>query len=312
MKNLFDKQKNTEKLNELVQNTTELSKKAAASAKSSVLSMMEKTKNELYAQKMKKYNPIFPEQYTSATFNLPNMIQIVDDAVRRGIDVCEGSIGWLGNETGVEILHLYDEAVPFSKLQFIPSADCDAVYYVDSFDRRRFIRLDCIFSKAHEERLAELKNVAYMLGAKRCSIEISESGSEMQLQHKKASFSATAKGVHTEEKAEQQFAVKDSYRRSGRIDAEFQGSDHPERPILKWFAHDDSIKRLIEMRCDGTHSVKSETLILSGASSATMSQKTAYTIDTALNKMYGGKGSVSMDSQAAKEHKTQLQFFVEF
>ena len=167
MKKLFDKQDAAEKLNQLMQSTVELSKKAAAGAKSGMLNVMEKSKTESYARRLKKYNPLFPEQYCADTFNLPNMIQIVDDAVRRGIDVCEGAIGWLGNETGVEILHLYDEAVPFSKLQFVPSADCDAVYYVDSFDRRRFIRLDCIFSKAHEERLAELKNIAYLLGAKK-------------------------------------------------------------------------------------------------------------------------------------------------
>ena len=29
------------------------------------------------------------------------MIMIVDDAVRRGIDVCEGSIGWRSNENGI-------------------------------------------------------------------------------------------------------------------------------------------------------------------------------------------------------------------
>lgn len=50
---------------------------------------------------------------------------------------------------------------------FIPAATCDAVYYVDSFDRRRFIRLDYIFDHAHKERMAELKHIASSLGARR-------------------------------------------------------------------------------------------------------------------------------------------------
>ena len=147
---------------------------------------------------------------------------------------------------------------------------------------------------------------------KKCRIEISESGSEMQMQHKQANLHEDFNGAHSNETMEQKYAVKDSYQRSGSVVAEFQGSEKAEKPALKWFAHDDSIKRLIEMRCEGNHGVKSETLVLSGASSATMSRKTAYSIDAAVNKMYGAKGSVSMDAQAAKEHRTSLLFSVEF
>lgn len=312
MKKPFDKQKSAEKLNLFVQDTVELSKKAAVSAKNNVLAIVEKSKSDSYARRLKKYNPLFPEQYMADSFNLPNMIQIVDDAVRRDIDVCEGAMGWIGSETGIEVMYLYDEAVPFSKIQFIPSADCDAVYYVDSFNRRRFIRLDCIFSKAHEEKLAELKNIAYMLGAKNCCIEISESGSEMVHQARWAGMKENAKGVTVNEEREQNYSKKDSYNRSGRIVAEFQGNDVPERLALKWFAHDDSINRLIDMRCDGKHAIKRETLELSGSSSATMSQKTAYSIDVAVNKMYGAKGGMSLDAQAAREHRTKLIYSVEF
>ena len=109
--------------------------------------MVEKSKADSYARRMKKYNPLSPDQYKSDIFNLPNIIMIVDDAVRRGIDVCEGSIGWLSKESGVEILSLYDEAVEFSGIQFVSAVTCNAPYYVDSFNRNRFIRTDCIFTK---------------------------------------------------------------------------------------------------------------------------------------------------------------------
>ena len=109
MKIYFDKEKSAEVISGLVHNTVDISKKAATSAKSNVLSMVEKTKNQTYARRLKKYNPIFAEQYSSESFNLPNMIMIVDDAVRRGIDVCKGSIGWLGKQSEVEVLYLYDE-----------------------------------------------------------------------------------------------------------------------------------------------------------------------------------------------------------
>ena len=81
---------------------------------------------------------------------------------------------------------------------------------------------------------------------------------------------------------------------------------------MKWFAHDDTIRQLIEMCCNGERSIKSKTLELSGSSSATMSQKTAYTIDGAISKLGGIKGTASMDAQAAKEHHSKLLFCIEF
>lgn len=312
MKIEFDKKKSAEALSGLVQNTVDLGKKAASTAKSSMLAMKEKSKVDGYTRRMKKYNPLFPEQYKDESFHLPNMIMIVDDAVRRGIDVCEGAIGWLSKDSGVEVLYLYDEAVSFSGLQFIPTVTCDAVYYVDSFDRGRFIRTDYIFSKAHEERLAELKHIAYSLGAKRCSIAISESSSDTQLRSASTDFSGSHGNSTVQEHTDQSFMQKGSDRVSGRIEVEFEGNATPQRPTLKWFAHDDNITRLIEMCLDGKNTIKFETLELAGSSSATMSQKTACAIDGALGKMGSVKGHVSMDAQASRENHTTLLFHIEF
>ena len=312
MKIEFDKKKNTEALSGLVQRTVDFSKKVAADAKVGVAAMVEKSKADSYTRRMKKYNPLFLDQYKSQSFNIPNIIMIVDDAVRRGIDVCEGAIGWLSKDAGAEVLCLYDEAVEFSGIQFVPAVTCDAFYYVDSFDRNRFIRTDCIFSKAHEERMAELKQVAYCLGAKRCTIEISESASDMQVQGKSVNLTETYRGISSTENAEQSVSQTGKNRRSGHIEIEFEGNDSPQRPELKWFAHDDTIKRLIDMCCNGKRTVKTETLELAGSSSATMSQKTAYAIDGAIGKLGGAKASSSMDSQAAKEHHSKLYFHIEF
>lgn len=312
MKIGFDKKKNADALSSLVQTTVDLSKKAAADAKVGVTTIVEKAKASNYARKMKKYNPLFPNQYKSNSFNLPNIIMIVDDAVRRDIDVCEGAIGWLSKESGTEVLCLYDEAVEFSGIQFIPTVTCDTVYYVDSFNRNRFIRTDCIFSKAHEERMAELKHIAYCLGAKKCTIEISESSSDMQVQNKSFNFSENIKDLSSTECAEQSLSQTGKSHRSGHNVVEFQGNHSVQKPELKWFAHDDNIKRLIEMCCEGNQAVKTENLELSGSSSATMSQKTACTIDSVIGKLGGTKGSASMDAQAAKEHHSKLHFYIEF
>lgn len=95
--------------------------------------------------------------------------------------------------------------------------------------------------------------------------------------------------------------------RSGKVEIEFEGNSTCTQPELKWFSHDDNIKRLIEMRTSSSNSVKTETLQLSGASSATMSQKTAYAIDSVV-----GGGNISLSSQAEKEHQSKLIYHIEF
>lgn len=315
MKINIDTKKGTEAITNMLTKASDAGKKAALDVQNTALSVSEKVKQDSYTRRLKKYNPLFWDIFNSNEFNIPNMIIIVDDAVRRGIDVCEGAIGWLENKNGMEVLYLYDEAVEQSKLRFIPSAACDAIYFVDNFDRRRFIRTDCIFSKAHEERLAELKHVAHSLGARRCSIEINESSSEVSVAKKRLSVvgGASIHGVKasSSEKAEQDTSARNSTQRSGRISVEFEGCDTPKKPKLKWFANDENIKKLIEIRCKGDNSIKYESLELSGATSATMSQKTAYSIDNAIGKM-GIKGNSSMESQAIRENTSTLTFCVEF
>lgn len=301
----------------VVQKTAEVSKQVANSTaenvQKSAQEFSEKSKQDSFERRMKKYNPLFPEKYHGEEFNLPNMIVIVDDAVRRGIDVCEGAIGWLSNQNGMEVLHLYDEYIQQSGIQFVPAPICDAVYYVDRFDRNRFIQTECIFSKAHEERMAELKNIAYMLGARSCSIEISESSLEMEMSKKQLEAKVGVKGINasSEEKMEQSSSYKGSVHRSGRIVAEFAGSNEAKRPELKWFMHDDTIKRLIDIRCSDPNAIKSETLILEGNTSATMSQKTAYAIDNAISKINIG-GKANMEGQATKENCSKLIYSIEF
>lgn len=294
-------------------------KTAAEKAQEGAKRLADKKKDDTYQRRLKKYNPLFPDVYQSEIFNIPNMIVIVDDAVRKGIDVCEGAIGWLGETAGMEVLYLYDEAVTVSGLEFVPSAKCDEVYYVDQFDRTRFIQVNTIFEKAHNDKLAELEYVAYSLGAKRCTIELVESTEEEQQLKKKAGLKEAirlkALTASCDESAEQGIRRTQTRQRSGRVESNFQGSDSPKRPELKWFAHDDNIKGLIDMRCKDINSIKKKTLELMGASSATMSQKTACAIDSAVSKLggkLGVKGNVSMESQATKESRNKLIYTVEF
>jgi hypothetical protein len=315
MKINIDTKKEKEAVSKFLQKTSDFGKKTVSDVQASAVALVERSKQDSYMRRLKKYNPVFPDIFYSEEFNIPNMIVIRDDAERRGIDVCEGAIGWLSSESGMEVLYLYDEEVPNCGLKLIPSAECDAVYYVDSFDRTRFIRTDCIFKKAHEEKLAELKHIAHSLGAKACTIEINESNMEMNVSKKKASIGGGGRlqGVKatSTESAEQNASAKITSHRSGRITSTFEGSKIPQKPELKWFAHDEIIAKLIDSRLNNNNLIKTEMLELDGASSATMSQKTAYAIDNAVGAMKM-KGSSSMESQAVKENHSTFLYSIEF
>lgn len=311
----LDNKKSTALVSGVLKKATDMGKTVVDNVQTSAKDIADKTKNESYLRRLKKYNPLFPEQYNSESFNIPNMIRIVDDAVRRDIDVCVGAIGWLSTENGIEILNLYDEAVSTSNIQFIPAAACDEIYYVDNFDRKRFIRIDYLFSKAHEERLAELQHIAYSLGAKRCSMEILETDMESEVSKNKFEAKSSTKikgiGVSSGGNSSKNSESKNSSSRKGVVSAEFEGSNEPRHPDLKWFKHDDNINRLIEMRCNDVNAIKTQTLRLEGAASATMSQKAASSIDGAISKM-GSKKSSSMEKQAMKENTSKMVFVIEF
>ena len=329
-----DTHKNSEKFSELLQRTSDFGKKAVTDVKEGALTLSERTgefgrrtvaniqnsahqlseksKHDSYLRRLKKYNPVFPDVYKSQSFNIPNIILIVDDAVRRGIDVCEGAIGWLDTKGGTEILCLYDEAVEFSGLRFVPVASCDSLYYVDNFDRNTFIRIDCVFSKAHDDKIAELEHVAHALGARSCSVELSETHKESSVAKRKSSTKVNSgAGPSASEEFEMDSRSSKDLRRSGKTVAHFKGSDNPEMPTLKWFAHNETILKLIDYRFSGDNSISSKELHIYGSSAATMSRKAAAAIDAAASAVHV-KGSMSMEDQVHKEEQTTLIYHVEF
>lgn len=301
MDNNKEKKNNSEFFSNVWSKTTVLSKKTADSISKGAKNLSDEAKKNAYEWKMKKYNPLFPEKFQSVEFKLPNVIEIVEEATRRNIDICEGSIGWIDKVNDVEILHLYSEYIQESGLNLLPFPKCDSVYCIDSFDKNRFINSETIFERMTNEKLAELENIAYCLGAKSCSIEIVEN----TYQNISTGTGIKLSGIGG---SERQAFAKNQNLQSGKNISHFDGHNNPQKPKLKWFAYDDNIQGLIEMRCSGNNSIKSKVLEINCSSSATMSQKTACAID----KILKVKTSVSMESKAVKEHSSKLIFDIEF
>lgn len=306
------KNENGEKAKELFNNAWKLTKKVAGNVQQEAKVLSEKAKENSYERRMKKYNPLFPKQYKSKDFSLPNLIVIEDDIKRKNIDVCEGAIGWIENSDGIEVLHLYEEAIKLRTINFIPNATCGTAYYVDNFDRSKYINTDSLFSKAHNERLAELERIAYELGAKSYSIELVEKSIAQTDLNNNTNTSTNIPGFgHANLSSQYSKSSTNASQFNGRAISYFEGNDEPKRPELKWFAHDDNIKGLIEMRCSDKNAIKSRVLELEGSVSATMSQKTACAIDVAI-KNSGGKSAITMEQHAVRENLSKLIFNINF
>lgn len=304
MDNKENKKSKSEFFSNVWSKASDVSKKAAEGISKGVKDISEETKKNAYEKKLKKYNPLFPDKFKSESFKLPNIIEIVDDAIRRDIDICDGAIGWTDMVNDVEVLHLYDEYVKESNIDLVPFPKCDAVYCVDNFDKNRFINSDSIFERITNEKLAELENIAYTLGAKSCSIEIVEAS----IQNKTSGAKASIKTPYGNAELSNSSLSGTQSRQSGKNVSYFDGHNEPQKPTLKWFAYDDNINGLIEMRCSNNNSIKSKVLELNCSSSATMSQKVACAID----KILKVKASISMESKAIKEHSSKLIFEVNF
>ena len=246
--------------------TSDVGKKAAENAKV----FAEQTKKNIHDAKAKKYTPVTAKEFKSKSFRLPNIIQIVDDSANRNFITCDGAIGWIEKHEEIDVLHMYSEFVKKSGIEFIPVPQRDNVFCEDNFDSNRFINSNQVFGKATEEKLAELEHIAYCLGAKSCSVEVVETN---------CSINTKGMSVKAGASVESGICSNNNNMQSGKTKSYFEGNSIPTKPTLKWFADDDNIKRLIEMRCADNNSIKSKIMELKGASSATMSKKIACAID---------------------------------
>ncbi|MBQ2701502.1 MAG: hypothetical protein IJF64_00790 [Clostridia bacterium] len=303
--------KKTGKMSDFFHKVSDVSKKAVKGVSEGTKTVVQRMKENSEAKKLEKLAPLFMEEYESAEFHIPNVIKLVDDAERRGNELCEGAIGWREKEQNTEVLFLYDEMREKCGLEFVPSFEVNSVYCVDPFDatRKSFIKADVIFNRAEKERLAELEKIAYCLGAKRCSVQILTAEKEKTVKEFNAKTSGTVKvtsDINVKQVSEQ--------KTSGKTVVEFGGHNKPTRPDLKWFAYDSTIKNLIEMRCKNPKSVKSRVLEISVSSMATMSRETAMAIDGLQMKAIKSKSSthVKMEDQANKEWNSKLVYIVEF
>lgn len=295
------------KASELWSKASSMSKKVADNVQKNAVALSEKAKAEYLQRRLEKYNPLFAKEYRSKGFAFPSLIKLVENSAIQSIDVCDGAIGWREKSGDVEVLFLSVDFAANCGLTFFPAAVPNALFCTETYSPQNYVNVDRVFSKAHEEKLAELEHIAFSLGAKSCSIELVESEESSSSTSRDGQFSIKMVKGSANDKSKQ----ASGHSMSGRTITTFKGSDSPIRPTLKWFQNDHSILNLIEMRCSDKNAIESRQLILEGSSSMTMEQNKALGIDAIISKI-GMKLRVSMESQHQRECSSKLIYEVIF
>ncbi len=281
---------------------------ATVQEKAQDLSEQQQIKN--YEARMRKYNPLFEDEYNSANFKLSNVIIITDAFTRKNKDVYEGAIAYrtIDEDEDVEILHLFDDELSKFDIEFVPNAMCNSVYFVDPHDSHRYINIDMFFSITHEEKLAELQHIAYSLGASRYWVEIVDV--ELESQTSKAKIGAGLKGRGNVEATSE---TVNSSKRSTKAAAEavFTGKRKPVEPTLCWYIHDRNVQNLIKMRCSGKNKddITNYTIELNSAVSASMSRNTAMKVQAAIVNL---DIKCDLNAKSEQEHSRKMYFKLEF
>lgn len=313
LKNLKDRFNET--TGEVVGKAKEYGSKAASIAADGVSAAADAIQDGQRKLKTKIYSPVFEEEYKDPNYDLPKMIVIVDEDERKGIDVCEGAIGWFSKESGLEVLHLYEEYIDKSGLLFYPLPICDAAYFIDPHDKERFVNLASYFDVMQKEKITELREIAYMLGAKKCSLESYESEKIVTLKKTKADSGLDNKEVQAHLGASIENGESTSIYSEKKMvfEQEFDGEMTPKEPALKWFANDPEIAHLIRTRMgkDGMNVSKLYRIELDNSASSSMSSRLGCKIDGALKKLKA-RFNFLIEEEALREHRQKMIFNVEF
>lgn len=276
-----------------------------------------KASEAIQDQRQKWYRPLFLEDYQDPEFDMPKLIVVADEDLRKGVDVCEGAIGWLNTRHVPEIIFLYEEFIEKSGVQLSPRPMCGSAYYRHPFEKNLYLQIKDYLRICKRDQLTELKNIAHKLGATHCSVEVHEErgivgslagSTAVQVASVVASDKASAalsEGFTSQFSSNEKMSIE--------MNETFGAGAKPQRPELRWFANDYEILSLIEKRCnvDDGGMLNSYSIDITASTSSSISIDLARKIDASLASARVKVGE-SLMGGLKKEEKKRFIYKIEF
>ena len=250
-----------------------------------------------------RLKPVFYDQIKISP--APDMIYICEqDKAHKSSSVCKGSIGHMARAAKMDVLYLYPESVDIYGVTFIPTEEED-VYYRHPFGENKYISLDEYFLRVKEEKINELNRIAQDLGATYVQITLMSERKTFT----KAKGKAGIKGP-VSIGANGSIEGMDLQKIDISTETTF-GGNKPKKPKVLYFANDDKIQTLIQMRLKKGNVLKDQKYYIKYNSAATINGDLAVNIDLALKKMKV-KGNASISNQAEEENRWYFEYIIKF
>ena len=256
---------------------------------------------------LKVLRPIFPETLDQSDFLLTKFIMIKDrDKKHEKSDACKGSIGFLSNKSGLNIVTIYKDSLNAFGLSFYPDDDSE-FYYVNPADRNNYIALDEYFDYLKIVRVNELQRVAQSLGAKHFKVTYKEE--RMSFSDRKGKIRMESKAIGDADGehsiSEKKYSVID-------VAAEMYMDGHvPQKPELVYLLKDDNVNNLIHLRMTGGESFHNHKISIKMSNSSGIKEKDALKIDAALKGMKVS-GNTTVTNEAKNESRRYLEYEIDF
>lgn len=256
---------------------------------------------------LRALRPIFAGTLDQADFLMSKLIRVVDrDKKHAENEVCKGSIGFLSDRGGLQVVNLFKDSLDVFGLSFYPDADCE-FYYVNPSDRDNYISLDDYFSYLKMMRINELQRVAQDLGAKHFKVTYKEERTSFSQSKRKAQLkmlkAVNLDGQHDE--TEKKYSVMD-------VAAEMQMDGHePHEPKLVYLLKDENVQNLIHLRMTGGSSFHHHKISIKMSNSSGIKENDAAKIDAVLKSMKVC-GNATVVSEVQNESRRYLEYEIDF
>lgn len=276
----------------------------------------DKLSKQLYEAKLeadkKRLMPIFREDLECANFIYPAMIRVVEyDKQHMENEACQGSVGFIDVVSGAKVLNIYKANIDCLKIQLHPNI-VETIYYLSPRTTNFYVDLDDYFNYQKKQRINELNQIAYSLGAKYFKVTVMEEKKTFIKKDMKASAKGSIPGG---DKVSGSVSSNDlsSERVTLKIESEMNlgGNDNPVSPELKYFAKENDILSLINMRLNKDNQLRSKTYQLKYNCSTIIKEKEAAQIDAAIKKFKIG-GNISISSEVEQENRMTFEYYIEF
>lgn len=258
-----------------------------------------------------KLKPVFKEDLLMEDFRYPNIIRVVEyDKQHMENIVCKGSIGYFDVVNEAKVLNIYKNNINDFAVQLHPKV-AESLYYISPFTEAYYVDLEEYFNYQKMQRVDELNQIAYALGAKYFKVTVMEEKKSFISKAGKAGMKANVMGEKI--KADGSFKKSANELTALRIESEMNlgGNNNPTKPVLKYFSKENDIISLVNMRVDTDNYLRSKTFQLRYNSSTIIKEKEAAQIDAVIKK-FKLNGNMSISSEVEQENRMTFEYYIEF